>query len=102
MKEIKHLAEYIREELHDAEKYAKAALKTKDTYREMSQAFAELARQELSHAEALHHQATALIRKQRDNGITPPAAMQAVWDWEHEHMIERKSKIEHLLKMFRE
>ena len=102
MKEIKYIAERIREELSDAEGYAKHALKWKDTDRELSQTLAELSKQELAHSDSLHHQAVRLIRKQKDNGETAPAAMQAVWDWEHEHMIEHKEKVEHLLKMFRE
>ena len=101
MKEIKYIAERICEELEDAEGYAKHALKYKDTDREMSQALAELARQELSHSETLHHQAVRLIREQRDSGVTPPAAMQAVWDWEHERMIEKTAHIKHLIDMLR-
>ena len=101
MKEIKWVAENIREELEDAEKYANAALKVSDTDREMCQVFSELARQELSHSETLHHQAVRLIRKQKDAGVTPPAAMQAVWDWEHERMIEKTAHVKQLLEMLR-
>ena len=44
MKEIKWLAENIREELEDAEKYALKALKCKDQNKEMSQTLAGLAK----------------------------------------------------------
>ena len=99
MKEIKWLAENIREELHDAEKYAKAALKCKDENRELSHTLADLAKQELSHSEQLHTHAVRLIKARKDSGVNAPAAMQAVWDWEHEHMIEHTIKIKHLLDM---
>jgi DNA-binding HxlR family transcriptional regulator len=101
MKEIKWLAENIREELEDAEKYAKAAIKYKDTDRSLSMALADLAKQELGHSEVLHTHAVKIIKEHKENGAEPPAAMQAVWDWEHEHMIERTSKIKHLLDMGR-
>ena len=101
MKEIKYIAERIREELEDAEGYAKHALKYKDTDREMSQALAELSRQELAHSESLHHQAVRLIKKQRDGGIIAPASMQAVWDWEHERMVEKTIHIKALLDALR-
>jgi len=39
------------------------------------------------------------IKEQTASGVTPPVAMQAVWDWEHEHMIEHKSKVESILKV---
>ena len=101
MKEIKYIAERIREELEDAEGYAKHALKYRDTDREMSQALMELSRQELAHSETLHHQAVRLIKKQHESGVIAPAAMQAVWDWEHEHMIEKTAHIKNLLDMLR-
>lgn len=75
MKEIKWIAERIREELEDSESYAKAALKYKDSDRDLAQTVAGLAKQELTHSELLHDQAVRLIRNQRDSGITPPAAM---------------------------
>jgi hypothetical protein len=101
MKEIKYIAERIREELEDAEGYAKHALKYKELDREMSQTLAELSKQELAHSESLHHQAVRLIRKQKESGVTPPAAMQAVWDWEHERMIEKTMHIKALLDALR-
>ena len=97
MKEIKMLVENIEEELEDAEKYAKAALYYKHTDGEMSRMFAELARQELAHSEILHTHAVRLIRTQREQGADVPAAMQAVWDWEHERMVEHTSKIKALI-----
>ena len=98
MKEIKALVEYIHEELHDAEKYAKAAAKHKDNDKELSSTYAELAHQELNHMDKLHSQAVRLIKAYRDKGNEPPAAMLAVWDWEHEKMIEHTAHVKHLLE----
>ena len=101
MKEIKMLAENIREELEDAEKYAWTALKYKDKDRDLAQTVAGLAKQEITHSELLHEQAVRLIKEQHEKGVMPPAAMQAVWDWEHERMIEKTAHVKHLLEMFR-
>lgn len=101
MKEIKWLAENIREELEDAEKYAKAALKHKDDNRPLSAALADLARQEIEHSEILHSHAVKIIRDKQAMGVETPVAMQAVWDWEHEHMIEHTAKVKHLIDMLR-
>lgn len=101
MKIIKYLAEQIREELEDAENYAKQAHKVKEEDRELSNTLAELSRQELAHSDALHLQAERLIKKTRENGIVPPAAMTAVWDWEHERLIEKTAHVKHLVDMLR-
>lgn len=97
MKEIKWLAEQIEEELHDAEKYAKSALYYKHTDPDMSRLCGELARQELNHSDMLHGQAVKLIKAQREKGVEAPPAMQAVWDWQHERMIEHTNQVKMLL-----
>jgi rubrerythrin len=99
MKRIKHLVEDIREELEGAEHYAKLAMKMKDEAPSDASLYAEMSRQEMEHVNKLHTMAVRLIEKQRQSGVTPPAAMQAVWDWEHEKMIEHLARIKHMLSM---
>lgn len=101
MEIIKCLAEYIEEELEDAEKYAKAALHHKDTDRELRQTFEDLARQELSHSDKLHAQAVRLINAKKAAGITAPASMEAIWSWEHGKMIDKTAHVHRLLDMLK-
>ena len=101
MEIIKCLAEYIEEELDDAEKYAKAALHHKDTDRELRQTFEDLSRQELSHSDKLHAQAVRLINAKKSAGVTVPASMEIVWKWEHEKMIEKTAHVHRLLDMLK-
>lgn len=35
------------------------------------------------------------------SGIVAPASMQAVWDWEHELMVDKTAKIRALLDMYK-
>lgn len=93
MKIIKCLAENIREEMHDAEKYAKLALEYKEQYPEMLDTFLTLSRQEVNHATMLHNHVERLIRDFRAKEGDPPAAMMAVYDWEHEKMIDNMAKV---------
>lgn len=102
MKDIEYFAERIREELEDAKQYAENALLWKDKRRETSKVLAELSREELEHAEALHHQALALINEAKASGATATPEMKAIWDWEHKHLIKCKEKVEHMFKMLRE
>lgn len=101
MKEIKMLAGHIREEMYDAETYAKLALRYKDDDRSLSQTFEKLAEQELDHADMLHAQASRLIKERKENGETPPVAMSAVWSWEHENMMDCVARVKVLLSELR-
>ena len=99
MKEIKHIVENIREELEGAEHYAKVAAKLKSDNPTDSSVYADMARQELGHVDALHKMAVRAIEKQRATGAMVPTSMQAVWDWEHEMMMDRVAHIKTLLSM---
>lgn len=100
MQKLKVLAKGIRDELEGAESYAKKALEYKPTDQSMGNMYRQMAEQELSHADMMHNQAIRLIREQESNGITAPPAMQAVWDWEHENMIEHEAEIKTMLSMY--
>ncbi|MBR4894018.1 MAG: hypothetical protein IKZ36_02330 [Kiritimatiellae bacterium] len=97
MREIRDIAEDIREEIDGAKHYAELAVKMKGTM--FAETYADMARQELGHVDKLHSMAVQMINEQRAKGVTPPAAMQAVWDWEHERMIDRVAHIKHILDM---
>lgn len=97
MRKIKMLVKDMREELCDAEKYAKRSAEFKDDDRELSSMYRQLAEQELAHADQQHSHAVALIREYKQSGKETPAAMQAVWDWEHEQMIEHEAEIRAML-----
>ena len=99
MREIKHIVENIREELEGAEKYAKIAAKMKADDSTSASVYAEMARQELGHVDNLHKMAVRAIEKQKAAGVVVPPAMQAVWDWEHENMVEHTARIKTLLNM---
>lgn len=101
MQEIKTLAKYIREELGDAEKYAKQALACKAKDRQLADLYCTLSRQELGHADMEHDQAVRLIREAESAGKAAPESMAAIWDWEHEQMAERKAEVLVLLDMYK-
>lgn len=99
MKEIKWLAEKIEEELHDAEDYARAAHHYKESDRDLSRCCASLAEEELKHSDILHREAVRVIQEHRDAGREAPASMQAIWDWEHDKMIDHTARIQHMLAL---
>lgn len=101
MKEIKCLVENIEEEVEGAEHYAKLALQYKDTDRQLADTYAKLAGVENDHITMLHDQVVRLIKEYKAKGNEVPPAMQAVYDWEHEKMIDNVARIKSILTMYR-
>lgn len=102
MKKIKCLVENICEEIEDAEKYAGEAMKMKTEDLELSKVYAELARQELGHADTLHNQAVRIIKAHKATGAETPASMQAIWEWEHEKIVDKTARIKLMLEMLKQ
>lgn len=93
MKMIKELCEMIGEELDDAEKYAKDALKHKEDAPTLAQTFYDLSTDEVRHSNLLHSEAQKLIEEHRKKVGEPPAAMLAVYEYLHEKHIEQMNRV---------
>lgn len=99
MKIIKDIVKDIQEEMEGAEHYAKLATEYKDSDKALAETYKKLANTELEHVNTLHAQAVRLIKEEQARGTQTPAAMQAVWDWEHEKMIDTVARIKVMLAM---
>ena len=99
MKKIKWIAEKIEEELHDAEEYARAAHHYKEADQELSRCCAALAEEELKHSDSFPVEFIRVFQEHKDSGHEAPASMQAVWDWEHDKMIDHTARIRHMLAL---
>lgn len=99
MKKIKCLVENIGEEVEDAEKYAVEAMRMKADDPELAKVYAELARQELGHADTLHNQAVRIIKAHKATGAETPPSMQIIWDWEHSKIVDKTARIKLMLEM---
>ena len=97
---IKKLAKQIREELHDAEKYARGAHELRTDYPAVAAVYAKLAEQELDHAGMLHEQVVKLIDKASAEKPVPPV-MTELWKWQHDEMVEEEKEVRLLLDMYR-
>ena len=101
MEIIKKLSKMIDEEIDDAEKYARCALKYKDDNPSLSRLFYTLSQEEMDHMTRLHEQVVDLIRKYRDEKGEPPESMKAVYDYLHEQQIEKAAEVKNLQDMFK-
>lgn len=100
MKIIKEIVHSIKEEIHLAEDYAKMATKWKAEDRSLADTFDKMARQKLENINLLHTHVVRIINSYKQQGGEVPTAMQAVWDYEHENMIEWIARINVLIGMY--
>ena len=101
MKLIEKLSEMIEEEIEDAEKYAKYALKYKDTDSALAKTFYDLSTDEMRHMNLLHDEVARIISQYRKENGEPPAAMLAVYDYLHGKQIEESKEVKDYQAMYR-
>lgn len=100
MESIASLAEMVHEELEGAKCYAKLALEYRD--REDTSAarqFAEMANQELGHADRLRSMALGIANSARSAGNVP-SGMEQLWDYENGRIIDETAEVRNLLGMY--
>lgn len=102
MKLIEKLCEMVDEEIEDAEKYAKLALKYKDERPALAKTFYDLSTDELRHQKLLHGEVVAVIDEYTKQNGAAPAGMKALYDYLHETQIERVREVKRLQEMSRE
>ena len=98
---LKGIIEHIREEVEDVRNYAETATVARTDHPQLAALYAELGHEEMHHAERLHKMAVEMIERVRESGKEPPAYMKAIWDFEHEMMIEDMAEAKVLLDMFK-
>ena len=99
---IQHIEDQIHEELHDAKKYIKCALKHKEEHKDLADVYYWLSQEEMGHADKLHKQVVAEIEAYRKKEGEPPTEMLAVYNYLHDKEIEKAKDIKHMWDMYKE
>lgn len=92
----------ISEEIGDAEKYARCALKYKDENRGLADVFNSLSVDEMRHMQILHGEVTKLIERYRQEHGEPPANMLAVYNYLHEQQIDHAADVKAMQILYKE
>lgn len=102
MREIKMLVKDIQRNLEGAEHCAKIATQYKLENPELAAIYAKIGEGKIMNVMALHDEAERMIRKKKEAGVEVPAAMQAVWDWEHDKMMDTLARVKMMLEVYRQ
>lgn len=100
MRQIKKMAEQIRDELHDVDKYIKCAIANKAEYPKIAQNYYDMAQDEMTHAQMLHSGVMILIDEIKDKKSEIPPFMLELWEEEHQHYIDKAAKLKHKLSLY--
>lgn len=101
MKKIQELSEMIEEEIEDATKYAKCAIKEKDNNSSLAETFFKLANEELGHMASLHAQVVAIIDDYRKKNGDPPESMLKLYEIMHSKHISNAAIAKGLLFLYK-
>lgn len=101
MKKIKELVKHIKSELDDAEEYAENSLMYRDEDPALAEMYMQLAKDELRHKDIEHEHIVRLIKDYRNAGNEPPETMMAIWDWQHQQIIERQAAIRAMMSLYK-
>lgn len=102
MKLIEKLSAMVDDEIEDAMKYAKCAVKYKDEDPELAKTFYDLSTDELRHMMLLHAEVSDVIKEYRTKHGEPPAEMQAVYDYLHDKQVDKAQEVKNMQAMYRE
>lgn len=101
MEVIKKLSKMIHEEIEDAEKYTRCAIKYRESFPDVAQVLFNIGNEEMQHMEKLHTAVTRIISDYRSRNGEPPAAMLAVYEYMHEEQIEKARNVRILQEEYR-
>ena len=91
MKILKNLISKADDTLEEVEWYAEKALMYKTEHKGLADVYNKVADMHITIYDMLHKQMVELIEEKRRMGVTPPPEMMAIYEYEHEKLVEEFS-----------
>ena len=101
MKILKNLIEKANDTLEEIEWYAEKAHHIRHDHEALADTYIKIAEIHVGVYNMLHERMVDLINDERKKGVAVPAAMQAVWDYEHEKLVKEFSEAKYLIEEYR-
>ena len=101
MKMIKKIIDQIYDELEGAEEYIECAIKEKNEHPSIANMYYEMSLMEMSHVDKLHGAVTTLINEAKAKGEEVPPTMMAIYEYEHEKIMEEATEIKVMQEMYK-
>ena len=101
MKMIKKIIDQIYDELEGSEEYIECAMKEKADHPTIANMYYEMSLMEMSHVDKLHSAVVTLINEAKAKGEEPPAHMMAIYEYEHEKIMEEATEIKVMQEMYK-
>lgn len=101
MKKIKEIVQKIRKELKSTEHYIQDALRIKNDSKFIAELYYQIANDNVSRILKLHDMVVKEIEDYKSTGKEPPKEMLAIWDWQHQEMIDEMAEIKAMIELFK-
>ena len=102
MEMLKLFACFMSEEIADAEKYAKQAIKWKDRKSDIAEGFMNLSKQEATHYQSLHDMVVKLIKHAADSDDPLSEDEMAVYEFLNDMHTDKFLKAKEYQEMYKE
>ena len=100
MKILKELIEKMHDTMEEVEWYGEKALHLRSTHKELADSYIKVAEMHVDIYKHLHQRVVALIEEEKKKGAPVPVAMTAIWDYEHEKLVEEFAEAKVLIEEY--
>ena len=101
MKVLKDLIQKANETMDEIEWYAEKAHHLRVDHKSLADKYIKIAEMHVNIYTMLHDSMVELIDEQKRKGVEVPAAMQAIWDYEHEKLVKEFAEAKYLIEEYK-
>ena len=101
MKILKGLIQKADDTLEEIEWYAEKAHHLKSEHKALADTYIKIAEMHVTIYNMLHERMVSLINEEKTKGVQPPAAMLAIWEYEHEKLVKEFAEAKFLIEEYK-